>query len=340
MGRVPAWIVVVIAFVAAVGGWSAYVVAHPSPLYDYFWEFSHNFGSQKPLEPAALFHRVLNNSTYYFRQAPLETLPFLKTWPPVMWFGAGLWWVLLTVGAAKALTKGETAEALYVVFTISMVLAWPEYMDFRFFYPLLPLFLLFAYRALSLIPRVRVRPDLRVAVATLAAGVLLLSSAVHVALIVQAQHSPNPYPPKPSPRFGYIIDRPVIDWSQTSYAFRTSPSMSALGDFLILNEIARQILPPDAIIACAEPRDTALILGRSAIMLPWFDDPASFLPYLASWNVSHLIVDNFSGDTFRFIIPLINAHPECFTKIAGAPDHPAPAIYRFEPPKSTSLPPP
>jgi hypothetical protein len=212
-----------------------------------------------------------------------------------------------------------------------MVMVWPCYLEFRFLFPLLPLMLMFGYESILLIARAMPSPNS--AKAFKYASFALFSGAwlCYTCLVLVSQHRPNPFPPSAQSMFGFSKEKPVIDWSKTFYAYHSPKNLSCLGEFIALNQLAAEIIPPQAVIASAKPSDTALVTGHRCVRLPIAVNPLEAVLYLESWNVDYLIVDRFSPQTDLAITPLLEEHPNLFEKVAGLPGQISPGIYRFRP---------
>jgi len=323
---VPAWLFMAIALSLAFGAWTAFVIVHRNPIYDYFHELAS--GQEGLIDLAGLESRVALNAGYYFLQAPAELFSVNGTDGMGFKFAAAMAWAVLALGAFRAGQKGELAEVLSAGASAAMVLLWPAYLDFRFFYPLLPLFFLFGYRGLEAVAAAWPRGGK--ALAALLWAALILAYGIRTGQIVKAQHTPNPFPPSPRTMLGYYIEKPVIDWSETYYAYHTPKNIFVLGEFIFMHRLVAETIPPGPVLASEEPRDTAFLLGRPAVTLPSNSDPAAALDYLASWDVKYIILDRYSSNTGQFTLPLIRSHPQYFTQVIGDPGWLAPAVYRVD----------
>jgi hypothetical protein len=81
------------------------------------------------------------------------------------------------------------------------------------------------------------------------------------------------------------------------------------------------------------PANTTLLTGLHAVRSPAYPTPAESLAYLESWQVDYVIVDRFSQNTARSVVPLLKQYPDRFRKIIGEKGKLGPAVYRFLPSK-------
>ncbi len=319
----PAWTLALVVFGAAFFCWSAYVFLNPTPLATYFEEMWAKVHPGDGFDVAGYADRVFDNIGFYLGQMTERLFIFL----PASALAGVLVFGLIVAGAVKGAGEGRLVPLLYAVFYIVMILLWPTFVDFRFIYPLFPLFLLFGYWSLQWLGGY-----LKKAGEVLPAAVfvvLFLLYAYQTGRVVYAQHQPDPYPDVPVMMYGHEIKEPVVDWSDTFYAYKTASNMFAVGEFLVLNRIAEKELPSDAVIACDKPSNTTLLTGRNAVRSPASPSPRESLEYLESWEVSHVIVDRFSENTAQCVVPLLRSSPQHFEKLFGKKGALAPAIYRF-----------
>ena len=329
--KIPATLAVVVVSLLAAAGWSFYVLFHPTPVVNYFQEMFQPVFAGRSVNFAVLLERVQANSWYYFSTISSQLLPGLRPGSAPSIIISGLLWLLLAAGAFRAARNRQLLEVFYFAFSIAMVMVWPCYLEFRFLFPLLPLMLMFGYESILLIARAMPSPNS--AKAFKYASFALFSGAwlCYTCLVLVSQHRPNPFPPSAQSMFGFSIEKPVIDWSKTFYAYHSPKNLSYLGEFIALNQLAAEIIPPQAVIASAKPSDTALVTGHRCVRLPIAVNPLEAVLYLESWNVDYLIVDRFSPQTDLAITPLLEEHPNLFEKVAGLPGQISPGIYRFRP---------
>ncbi len=327
--RMPAWMPALLAFAAAFALWSAYVFFNPSPLLSYFQEMGSIVHPGDSFDIPGFAEKVFINVDYHLGQTFKNVFVFV---PASAIAGLALFGFFV-YGALRGAGEEGLMPAFYVLLYLVMIMLWPTFVDFRFVYPLLPLLLLFGYRALEL-PASRLKkagPALPAAFFI----VLLSCYTFQTGRTVSAQHGPDPYPPRPTTMFGHKIEKPVVDWSDTAYAYKTPKNMFAVGEFLVLLEIIKKTFPENVVISSDMPANTTFITGRNAVRSPAYPSPAESLEYLESWQVNYLIVDRFSQNTARCVVPLLKQYPDRFRKIIGEKGKLGPAVYRFLPPEQT-----
>ncbi|MFO8058850.1 MAG: glycosyltransferase family 39 protein [bacterium] len=329
IGRVPDFAPMLVAFAAVVLAWSAFVALHPNPSYNYFQELSQVIRSGQQLGFSPLLSRITTNLNYYSLEIPRQMVPVLPAGSTALPALAIPVWALIGWGMVSMLREKRLLEPAYFLAYAVMVAVWPPHLDFRFFYPLLPLFLFFMLQGLPVEKEARTRRRaFRVAFALLCLFLLGINATRTVQTII-AQHTPDPYPPRPAVMFGHQINKPVIDWSHTVFAYNTPPHLFALGEFIVLNRIAKDALPADSVIAGNKPRVTTFYTGKKAVQIPLNAAPEQALEFLASWKVDYIIADRFSAETKNVVLPLLRKNPELFEREIGKSGKIAPAIYRF-----------
>jgi len=325
--RINAAIVAMFISLAAGAFWTGYVLLQPTPAVNYFQEMFQSMEYGTVLNPADILNRVGPNLWYYFSTLGINVVLGLEYESVSAIVLSSFLWGLVVLGMIE---RGRgLLEVFYPIISIIIIILWPNYMDFRFLYPLMPLLIMFGYQAIKLLSR-----SLKTQGSVFAYTAFAIFFAVSLAytfLIAKAQHTANPYPSAGRMMFGYKIEKPVVDWAKTFYAFQPPKNIFAVGEFIVLNRIAAEILPRETVIASLKPSDTTLITGFRSVRLPVETDPEQALSYLESWTVEYLIVDRCSRETARSIVPLIRANPGHFEKIVGLPDKIAPAIYKFWP---------
>ncbi len=329
----PALVIIIAAACVSVGGWSWYVLSHPSPVYNYFYEFGHAIRSTgEPLDAASILERVSANAGYYSMQVPMRLIPLFEQGSAFYMAAAPLTWALIIFGCALALRRGMLTEGLYTMVYAAMIMLWPPHLDFRFFYPLMPLFLVFIWLALCEVAGFLPAPGQKLVPGAVVA-LILLAYVIRTSSVIVSQHIEDPYPAHTTIMFGHKISRPVADWSNTFYAHWTSKNKKAVGEFLVLHQIAGPRLPRGAVLASAKPSNTAFFTGNPAVYIPPALQPEAAIEYFSSWEVEYVFVDRFSQYTMDTMAPLLKSHPHLFTKVVGDPGRMAPAIYRFNRPR-------
>ncbi len=333
VGRIPAWIALGLGFFIPFAVWTGYVSLNSGASANYFAEFSSPFVGQaltSGVYLAGMARRILVNAGAYFYLVPRELLSLTSLPRPAMVMICLAVWSVLIAGAWISWRKGATIEVIYTIITFIMILLWPEYLEFRFLYPLLPLFLLFGYRLGAWVKQSFHRTSHWQAVVYIPAVSYALVCLVSTFLLIRSEHVPDPYPTSPVTMYGYHLQEPLADWSKTYYSYRTPEKINSFGEFLALNHIASLIASKPKVLASVKWRNTTLITGHPTVALPELDDMQEALDYLARWKVTFLIVDNMSPFTLKYTVALIQAYPQFFTKVAGDPYMTAPAIYRFD----------
>ncbi len=256
LGPVPAWLATGAIMAAVFAAWTVYVKAFSGPAADYFAEL----GGKTAWDGKNFHAGIIVNAGYYAIEIPVKLLaiePLARAgrWSAPAVALAALAWPVLAFGMIRLSRSGRAAAPRYFAFTAAMILVWPPYLDFRFFYPALPLLLLFGYSAMEWTSE---RAGAFGRASALAAfSVFGLIFVYNTVALVGAWRSEKPYPPYlPMEVMGRVIRAPVIDWSDTAYA-RTDPERNiGVGEFVLLNEMLASQTPPDAVVMSQEPRDT------------------------------------------------------------------------------------
>ena len=325
-GPLPAWLAASILIAAVVASWSLYVLISGGPQQNYFGELIAAKGGMSAAGVKDIFARVAGNLLYYARQMPTEMLSAGGLSGALITALSVPFWILFGLGIYRSAKFGETAEVLYCVFYIAIVLVWPAHLDYRFLFPLMPLAYLFLWRAFEGLYRAGGK---KAYVPPVAAALIVAAHLVAVIPLLRSMSAPRPYPPyTPVTMFGRVIERPVIDWSHTMFAYRTPKNIFSLGEFILMCEIGKAELPQGSVIAASKPRDVTFITGYRSVSFPPCRDAGSFIAYLSSWDVDYVFLDRMTPYSAA-CLPLVTASPQSFQIVLGERGRPAPAIYRY-----------
>jgi hypothetical protein len=149
----------------------------------------------------------------------------------------GVFVLLFALGLAKRL-KAESFPSLYALLYLAVLWSWPEWQGFRFIFPLLPLFILFAWHGLEALLNVlpstwrRAGQAITRGALALMAAAFLWNAGSNAAANLQEERAINgPFDP-------YSIE---------------------------LYEFIKEEIPPDSVIVFFKPRALRLMTGRDTL---------------------------------------------------------------------------
>lgn len=243
--------------------------------------------------PGDLILRVVNNVRLYVVEVIPQSLASGAAGPGpglATLIGALLLVALALAGWVRSARRVGVLEAFTVLYT-GLLLVWPQvWTDRRFLLPLLPVLLLYAMEGLIwCFEFVRAsRPPWTLPIA----GLLIAALAVP----------------------GHIRD--VTENQRCLRFYRQGDHLScyapAWRSFFQAAEWVEEFTPEDAIVISRKPRLFYLFSGRRGDVYPFTPDQQEVLAFLDSTGADHVAIAAISATTYRYLVPVVRAHPERF----------------------------
>lgn len=245
--------------------------------------------------------RAINNFTRYLtEEIPHALFPFTEVnyqegGTAGDWF-AGLLLAALIIYGIISLRKFRWFIGLYILFTLLILMLWPDvWVGVRFIVPLIPLLALGLFSGLNtMLNRVfsaanKTFPSW----VTLFVPLMLLSS-------VSTLHEQS--------------------------SVRLHP---AWANYYAMGEWLRQNAPEETVVSCGKPALFYLYSRTYTMRYPFEQDAAKLIQELEDARVDYVVIDQVYPNTFRYLLPAIRSQPERFEQVYHRPN-PDTYLLRFK----------
>lgn len=289
-GRREAIALATIVAAAAVVWWGrGWVVGAEQPSY------LRQYAMRDPYDPALgaitaedLLARVVANLGSYG-----TTLAEVFVWGATGWPQAGRWFLscmiilAIVVGWVKRAAPPRWGVVEWAVAGhLGAVLLWPQaFGDARFLVPVVPMLTLYAVGGGRWMRRLAME---RLGAAALASTAMMIG-------------------------LGLLVVVNGVGVVQAVWGLQTGRRYGAIEqEFLDVQRWLREHSRPGDVILSRKPTITALFTGRQAIVYPYTDEAERIMATIERHGVDYVIVDNFSYQTRRYLVPAIRRFPERF----------------------------
>ncbi|MFC1822284.1 glycosyltransferase family 39 protein [Thermodesulfobacteriota bacterium] len=235
--------------------------------------------------------------------------------------------VLIILGFIwRAINKKIGLMEFYVMIYLMVLFIWPVY-EPRKLMPVIPFLYLYLFLGINwMIKLILFRKEsgrvwaegeqriLRTPVAARVLGILLIGMQVLPTMDLLKIRSKPIYLPQPNdPQYKEF----TIDWShyrETFYWMKTGSlnNLRLWADYFFISHLAGTITPPGSVIIARKRTLTALYSGRPATGYPFYKDFDKQRKNIIENNVDYILLDGFFRDTYKYLVPYIQAHPDGF----------------------------
>jgi len=241
--------------------------------------------------------------------------PVKAKWIQVTGF---IFFLFMLYGLAIQFRKKQMAEALFFALYLIVICAWPFDED-RFCLPLLPLALVYFFIGtyhLSMLVFSRITSP-RIALIVVASiwAVIFLYQAAALGRVETRIQTPLLRPDRAYEIKGYgTFKEPIVDWARYELPGYSEEVLSYLTSYLLLNKIADEILPEDAVILTRKPAITAFFSGRKATRFLFTTDSFLQWEHISREKAGYIItfipnpfLNEFVRQNRRHLKPLLQA---------------------------------
>ncbi len=210
--------------------------------------------------------------------------------------------ITIALGAFRQLRKLQMAEVFFFVY-LGLILLWPgAWADQRLLLPLLPVAIIFLLEALYW--------AVGAGKAAEGSGSLRFRLPATLCVLFAA--------------FGNLQALPAalfcseLYW--TRYVYACYPP--EIADFMKSAVWAREHTVPEAIVVNRKPQVYYWYARRPGIVYPFTEDSDSVLRFIESQGATHVVLDTWTGTSFRYLLPAIDQNLERFELVHVEGDPP------------------
>lgn len=314
VARAPLWALVSVVFVPGYGAWTVRNMLSGEGGF-YFKQFL----AKNPYQPELgwlsigdFFARIKTNLSIHIPHLAGFAFPawLFKSQSMAFWLAAIFLALLLLGLVSRLLAKNFAAEMVFIFF-FGVAAAW-YFQEERFSLPLLPLagfYFVKGIDAAGKILRIK-KPMLTVSVT----AVIVIWQIGFMGWLCKKYHQTRTYPQSTVTVEGYgQWSSPVIDASKYSgYWLFGEEFWIGTGDWIVIQKVAGQILPKNAVIACRKPTLAWYFADRKATWYKFGASPEEQWEHFKRNNITHILVS--SGN--RELVEMIKTYPGNFRFLA------------------------
>jgi hypothetical protein len=314
VARMPLWAVLTVVFVLGWGGWTVrnMVVGEGGFYFKQLLQKNPYLPEQGWMNAADAVERVKTNILIHVPNAGAFAFPkwLFTTELPALLVGL-LFMSVIAVGlAARVRQKNYLVELLFVLlFGVSII--W-YFHESRFSLPVLPLAVFYFIRGLESIEKFFIPRSNSVTVAI--AALLVVWQLGLVSWLCAKYHEKQPYPDAAVTVGGFgPWTEPVLDASKY-IEYWQFPTMlwNSTADWIVLQQIAAQYLPKDAVIACRKPTLAWYFADRKATWYKFGVSPEEQWKFFREKGITHVLVAPYTPE----LQDMLKQYPDNFHWIA------------------------
>lgn len=172
----------------------------------------------------------------------------------------------------------------YILGTLGILMLWPDaWIGVRFIVPLIPFLGLGAYHAVyQMLSQLR---KLNIVKKQIPAFVLLIMALFYIS--------------------------PMMDKHEKA----TEPLVPAWKNYFEVATWAKNNLKDDVLISCGIPSSFYLYADTYTVRFKFSEDPKELIADLEKRKVDYVVIDQFYGNTFRYLIPAVRKYPHRFEQV-------------------------
>jgi hypothetical protein len=275
------------------------------------------------------FLRFLNNFSYHFSNLKYFFINhdlWQKSVATILFY---CFLILIIYGFIIIFLKFKNYRILctYFIWYLLIILLWPFKEGERFLLPVMPLIFTFLFIGVYQINIwISQKTDQKILqAAPFLILLIILGANISSSLnTIKAVHTDYYHPTKNlvSP---YIYNiRPPLNLTKY-FGFvhlikekkNPDPGATVFYKYLVVLEILKRTTSKEVIISTRKPRIASLFSERKAVGYPYTRDTEKLLENLKKNRVDYVILDQFSRETFFYLLPAIQKHKEKFRVIAN-----------------------
>jgi len=313
IAKLPVWFIIGLGFVLGYLPWQVrnMLVGEPGFYFQQFLQKNPYQANSGLIGLKDLIERIVDNLPLHIPHLGGFAFPqWLFRSPAVIWTVSLIFFGLIILGLGYRLSKRKFSVELSFLFLFLLSLVW-FFKEARFSLPILPLCPFYFLKGMEWIEN-KLKLKIRLA---LLGGIVLAFWQIGLCFwLGYMYHQTKLYPSSSVLIKGYgSWNQPVIDVSKY-YEYWLYPEAyhQAMSEWIIIQKIADEILPKDAVIACRKPTIAWYYAKRKATWYKFGVSPEEQWKHLKENNITHLIItpDN------RELIFLVNAFPKHFQLLA------------------------
>jgi len=229
--------------------------------------------------------------------------------------------VILIVGLIDLLKKRREYLyiPLYCIIYLMVILLWPNRETERFLFPLIPLFFsLIIYGFFILMNKIKIKNKIFIAILIVGMFVIFkVPQGINMGYCLIKDHH---FPPQKSLSSELLDFMEPINWSHCGETLHLiynnkdyRPRAFVLYKLLTIVKYIKKYTPKEAIICARKPRMVSLLAERKALRFPC--DENKFMQFVIKNKINYVIIDQYSYDTHRFVVPAINKNLQKFKPV-------------------------